>query len=356
MEHLIIVLFMQNRENRMLRIRRHLRDISDPFSMPENEFRSIYRLSREAVRTLIEDLRPLLLPNTRRHAVPVELQVLTTLTFVASGSYQKRVGQDYLTCMSQPTVSKIIRNIVNALNILMRDWIHFPIEEAEIQHVKEMFWAHAQFPGVIGAIDGTHVAIVLPNTEREHLYINRKLYHSLNVLIVSDYEAKILTVNAAHGGRTHDARVWRASHVCNHLLEMYTAGQRDAWLLGDSGYPLLPYLMTPKLNVPQHSPSAKYTQCHVRARSCIERCIGVLKGRWRCLRKERALHYTPEVAARIVNAACVLHNIALRWRLPEPELYYDEIDQEVQRINVAMEGEHEVRERIINTYFHNRPL
>lgn len=39
-----------------------------------------------------------------------------------------------------------------------------------------------------------------------------------------------------------------------------------------------------------------YAQYHVRARSYVQRWIGVLKGRWRCLRKEIALHYVPEVA------------------------------------------------------------
>lgn len=69
--------------------------------------------------------------------------------------------------------------------------------------------------------------------------------------------------------------------------------------LGDSAYPLLSYLMTPKLHEPEGTPSAKYTQRHDRARCSVERCIGVLKGRWRCLRKERALHYAPEVAGKI---------------------------------------------------------
>jgi len=58
-------------------------------------------------------------------------------------------------------------------------------------------------------------------------------------------------------------------------------------------------------------------------------------------------------SAPIVNAACVLHNIAIQWRLPEPDLYYDEIDQEPPRINenAAIENGNKVRERIINTYF-----
>lgn len=68
--------------------------------------------------------------------------------------------------------------------------------------------------------------------------------------------------------------------------------------LGDSGYPLLPYLMTPKLNEPPGSPGAVYTDAHVRARCSVERTIGVLK--WRCLRKERGLHYFPEFVGTVI--------------------------------------------------------
>lgn len=48
-----------------------------------------------------------------------------------------------------------------------------------------------RFPGVIGAIDCTHVAIVPPvkvNREnREYLFVNRKGYHSINVQLVCYY-------------------------------------------------------------------------------------------------------------------------------------------------------------------------
>ncbi|XP_018368784.1 PREDICTED: putative nuclease HARBI1, partial [Trachymyrmex cornetzi] len=215
------------------------------------------------------------------------------------------------------------------------------------------FWINYGFPGIIGAVDGTHVAIWPPEKELEHLYINRKLYHSLNILIVSDYYGKILTVNSGHGGRTHDARVWNASTVSAHLEQQYNNGRRNYWLLGDSAYPLLPYLMTPKLGQPEGSPSARYTDAHVRASSRIEQTIGVLKGRWRCLRKERGLHYSPEFSALIVNACCVLHKAAKFYNVPEPEIYYDDLDMdERNRIwdNENRNG-NDIRESIIRLYF-----
>lgn len=51
------------------------------------------------------------------------------------------------------------------------------------------FFEEYGFPGVIGCIDCTHVAIVPPKRDDpeypEHLYVNRKGYHSINVQLVS---------------------------------------------------------------------------------------------------------------------------------------------------------------------------
>ncbi|XP_070529052.1 putative nuclease HARBI1 [Cardiocondyla obscurior] len=201
--------------------------------------------------------------------------------------------------MCQASVSGAIHSVVEALNNIMNRWIKFPTDYFDIKHVKQQFLIHCNFPGVIGAVDGTHIAIFPPNKEREHLYINRKLFHSLNVMLISDYNGKILAVNSFHGGRTHDSRVWNASIISTHLRQQYLNGQQNCWLLEDSGYPLLPYLMTPKLRQIPGTPSARYTEAHVTARCSIERAIGMLKGRWRCLRKERDLHYSPEFAGKI---------------------------------------------------------
>jgi len=67
---------------------------------------------------------------------------LYSIWFISSQSWSifyQFLSVNYLSCLSQPTVSKILSNVVNALNDLMQDWIQFLIEETEIQHIKEMW-------------------------------------------------------------------------------------------------------------------------------------------------------------------------------------------------------------------------
>ena len=45
--------------------------------------------------------------------------------------------------------------------------------------IKEQFHSLGRFPGVIGAIYGTHIPIIVP-TKDEHVFVNRKDFHSIN--------------------------------------------------------------------------------------------------------------------------------------------------------------------------------
>lgn len=51
------------------------------------------------------------------------------------------------------------------------------------------FYEDFNFPGVVGCVDGTHVPIFTPKIidedNPEHIYVNRKGYHSINVQLVS---------------------------------------------------------------------------------------------------------------------------------------------------------------------------
>ncbi|KPJ12585.1 Putative nuclease HARBI1 [Papilio machaon] len=219
--------------------------------------------------------------------------------------------------LGQTTVSKCVKEVTDALITpeILGHFIKFPNTRAERDIIKNKFYAKYGFPGVIGCIDGSHFHIFTPNKEIEHLFYCRKHFHSLNVQIICDSDCQILNVNAKYGGATHDAFIFENSLACNFMKELHQNNEQ-VWLLGDSGYPQRPWLMTPILD---DATAQKYTAVHGKARVSIENTFGRLKNRWRCLCKDRTLHYAPEKCAKIITACCVLHNLAITFNVPEPE-------------------------------------
>lgn len=110
-----------------------------------------------------------------------ELRLAATLELLASGSYQHIIGNDYLIGMAQSTVSTMLWETLDVMEQkLCSTWIKF----APRDETKEYFFNRFKIPGVIGLIDGTHIPLIRP-VENEHMFFNRKGYHSLNSMIVS---------------------------------------------------------------------------------------------------------------------------------------------------------------------------
>lgn len=100
--------------------------------------------------------------------------------------------------------------------------------------------------------------------------------------------------------------------------------------LGDSGYPLQPWLLTPIDNAAPGTREELYNTLHSRARSIIECVNGILKSRFRCLLRHRTLNYDPIKAANIIYTCAVLHNISIAFN---DELPNDNIDLQEQNNN-----------------------
>lgn len=111
--------------------------------------------------------------------------------------------------LSQQSTSRVISETLDALvtPAFVSRFIKFPTRDADIRRTKDEFRQYHGFPGVVGAIDGTHIRIIAPK-EYEAEYVNRKQYHSINVQLVFDAKYKILDVVAKWPGSTHDARIW----------------------------------------------------------------------------------------------------------------------------------------------------
>lgn len=164
--------------------RRLLRDHSDPFSLNESHFINLFRLNKGMARYVYERILPQIVQAENVVAVSPVIKYFCALYFYATGSYQRTIGESLNMPLSQQMVSRCIHEVSNVIQeVLGNEWIRFPNIE-DFNRVKGRFMEATQFPGVIGAIDCTHIAITAPH-EEEHNYVNRKGYHSKNVQVVS---------------------------------------------------------------------------------------------------------------------------------------------------------------------------
>uniref|UniRef100_A0A6P7GR91 Putative nuclease HARBI1 n=1 Tax=Diabrotica virgifera virgifera TaxID=50390 RepID=A0A6P7GR91_DIAVI len=333
---------------------RFLRDRSDPFGLTDRRFVEIFRLSKELVRFLFDELQELMEDGVRASRIHYQQRILVGLRFYAIGSYQRAVGQEYLVAVSQPMVSRCIEEVATVIvQHFGNEWIKFPTDAQEVVRKKREFFESCGIPGTIGAIDCTHIRIISPKAE-EHAYMNRKGYHSMNVQLICDTNLFIVNVNSSFPGSCHDSYIWQQSVIQTYLQNSYRNGDRNTWLLGDSGYPQQPWLMTPVPGAQPNSPEERFNQAHASGRNHIERTNGVLKSRFRCIMGERELRYEPPKVCILVNACCILHNMCIRSRVPLLEIIEgnEQNDNNHEVLDLPIDnGGRQTRTTLINRYF-----
>lgn len=190
-----------------LRRERVYRDPLDLIHISDQELIRKYRFPRHEIINMVQELEPLLQRKTSRsHAIPVITQILATLRFLASGSFQNVVGDT--SGLSQPSMSNIITSVTNILSEKSLNEIKMPAGVIQLQQGMRDFHALAGFPSVIGAIDCSHIPIKAPMDD-EAIFVNRKKFHSMNIQVVCDANRRILNFNVSYPGSTHDAFIWR---------------------------------------------------------------------------------------------------------------------------------------------------
>ncbi|XP_054708369.1 putative nuclease HARBI1 [Uloborus diversus] len=223
----LLRLYLQRYQLRSQRI--FLRSSEDPFEFSDAKFVSNFRLSKDLVRMLCQELKHDLQPHgSQKTCISTEKKVLCALRFFATGSYQSSVANEYSLQIHRTSVSRSISRVCRAIERrLLREWISFPTDTRSLQKRKTEFYQFAQLPGVIGAIDCIHVEIVKPPIE-DDLYPEH--------IFVCDAKLRILNVNAKFPGASHDSFIWRNCSLKRKLRDVVET-DTNAWLIGDSGYP-----------------------------------------------------------------------------------------------------------------------
>ena len=208
----------------------------------DEEFRRRYRFAKTSFLLILNLVYNNLKPsNLRNNPVEPLHQLLIALRFYVMGSYQMTDGD--LFGIHQSSVCRIVHKVSRALAQLRSQYVKF-LTVAEQNIIKRGFYSMRQFPGVIGAVDGTHIKLLQqPSVGHSELYRNRKDYFSLNVQIMVDHDLLIRDIVTRWYGSTHDSRIFNTSKLYDKLERL----PMGTWALGDSSYPASAFIITPFL-------------------------------------------------------------------------------------------------------------
>jgi hypothetical protein len=290
------------------------------------DFKMLFRFEENSVQWLSNYFLGQVM-ESRGGALTSEQKMKVCLRYLANPGYQSGIGEEL--GVSQSTVSQTVSAVVGKIVEKADLWIKFPTTPDEIVQAKESWQSKYLFPTAIGVIDCTHIGVLKPRLHGDE-YINRKNKPTLNVQGTCDSKEMFTSVDVSWPGSVHDARIWKNSQVREVMRTT-----RNTVLIGDDGYGLEPWLMTP-FSDPGNESERKFNKLLKKERVTIERCFGQLKRRFPILLY--VCRVKLENVPKIIVACVILHNIAKF--LGDPDFELDEIPEEDEDVRyIADDGE-----------------
>ena len=275
-----------------------------------------FRVSKDSFNFICSKLEPVIkrMDTRLRRAISVEHRVAITLWCLGTPCEYRTVG--HLFGVARCTVCVIVHDTCKAIILAFsKEFLFFP-SGAEQDQVIEGFkqkWGVIQ---CVGAIDGSHIPVSAPSGQHTDFY-NRKGWYSIIIQAVVDHRYLFRDVYIGWPGSVHDSRVFAHSSLYKKAMEgkilngeSVTVQSQDItpYLIGDSAYPLLPWLMKPFPHNTALTPAQRNFNYRIsRARIVVENAFGRLKARWRRLRKQNEMRVTNVPA--VVLSCCILHNM-----------------------------------------------
>jgi hypothetical protein len=289
-------------------------EVTVPQYLPD-DFKSFFRMTRGTFEKILQQISGAEKLRRRigiggRQQIAIDKDLLMTCWFLGNLESVRSIADRFI--VSKSTFLDHNRRMPTVLcDSLLKTVICWPSDNEKHAVISE-FQNKKGFPGVLGAIDGTHIKISAP-TRRHQDYFNRKGYYSIILQAVCREDRRFTDVYCGWPGKVHDARVFRNSPLCEALPALTGINH----ILGDGAYPISRYLMTPyRDNGHLTREQVNFNKTLSGTRVLIKNSFGMLKSRFRRLQHIDMVDI--EYIIKAVIAACILHNLCI--------LNEDEID------------------------------
>lgn len=297
--------------------------------------RTLIRMSSEAFNKLCEDLH-MKYGLQGSQNIKVDESVAMFLIICAQNDTQHDIG--YRFGHAQETINRKFHLVLRAVVQLGLDYLR-PRTTRELEEISNSLEGDRRyelFSGCIGALDGTHVPVMVTPGRDALRFINRKGKASLNVLAMCDLDMLFTYCFVGMAGSTHDSRVLNTAIRDDPMIPKPPEGK---YYLVDSGYAnrrgyLAPYRKDRKEGTryhlqefidgePPRNSKEMFNRWHASLRSVIESTFGVWKKKWRVLNEFP--RYDISTQRQVIFATMGLHNF-IRWNKIR-DLDFEEVER-----------------------------
>ncbi|KAJ3680831.1 hypothetical protein LUZ60_015320 [Juncus effusus] len=321
------------------------RRISATLSIPIEElnFQSIFKIQRTTFNYICSLIHSEITSKKNVHyafndgtAMATEDLVAVALRRFSSGDSLVNVGTAFGA--NHSTVSQVTWRFVEAMEAHALRHISWP-QKDEMEEIKNKFQKIRGLPNCCGAVDATHVMLCLPSGEpNAKVWMDGEKNHSMVIQVIVDADMRFRDMITGWPGSMTEFQILKSSNfykLCEkgarlqnstNLLEgnptdlLEGSGMVREYIVGDSAYPLLPWLITPyqgnnnnnnnSSNSNISSEKLEFNKRHLMTRSVASRALSRFKEMWRFFQGEMwrpDKHKLP----RMILVCGLIHNIII---------------------------------------------
>ncbi|KAJ8477852.1 hypothetical protein OPV22_021579 [Ensete ventricosum] len=302
------------------------RRITGHLSLPEEprKFESVFKISRKTFNYICALVRDDVMSKTSHLAfadgkvLSVEDQVAVALRRLSSGESLLNIGVSF--GVNQSTVSQVTWRFVEAMEERGIHHLKWPTTQ-EMEDIKCKFEKIRGFPNCCGVIDTTHIMMCLSSADTSNVvWVDHEKKHSMLLQAIVDHEMRFRDVVTGWPGSMNELSVLHSSgffKMCEkgtrldgEEMELPEGFQVREYIIGDSGFPLLPWLLTPYQGKDLSVAKTEFNKRLSATLAVAQSALAKLKDMWKIIGGEMwrpDKHRLP----RIILVCCLLHNIVI---------------------------------------------
>ncbi|XP_062197668.1 protein ALP1-like [Phragmites australis] len=283
------------------------------FKMPRRTFNYVCSLVKDEM--MVKSSSYTFLDGT---VLSLEDRVAIALRRLNSGGSLVTVGSSI--GVNHSTVSLITWRFIEAMEERGSHHLHWP-NSGEMEKIKSKFEKIHSLPNCCGVVDTTHITMCLSSAEPNcKVWLDHEKNYSMILQAVVDLDMRFTDIVTGWPGSMKESSILHSSglfKLCEKderlngsKLKLSDGSEIGEYMIGDAGYPLLPWLLTPYPEKDLTESKTEFNRRHSAARAVAPRTLAKFKDTWKFLQGEMwrpDKHKLP----RIIHVCCLLHNIVI---------------------------------------------